>query len=204
VLRLDCTALVLFARCAGPQACLQAVCTRVLAHLRRVLARRFAYSHKALADKSPCLQVRAVLFASHYTYGVPTTPLQGKFSIPFCIALALRGYRVVAADFSPARLNDAAIMAIVPQVKVEEVSNQERWAAHIEVVLAGGHTFHADQHIVRGHPDNPMTWDDMEHKFVGLVEPVLGADTPFLLQALRDIETPGQLAQAMRLVHRQP
>lgn len=136
-------------------------------------------------------------------YVVPTTPLQGKFSIPFCIALALRGYRVVAADFSPARLNDAAIMAIVPQVEVEEVPNQERWAAHIDVMLAGGHTLHADQNIVRGHPDNPMTWNDMEHKFVGLVEPLLGADTPCLLHALRDLETPGQLAQAMRLVHRQ-
>lgn len=135
-------------------------------------------------------------------YMAPTTPLQGKFSIPFCVALALRGYRVVAADFSATRLNDAAVMAIVPRVKVEEVPNQERWEAHIEVVLAGGKMLRADQHVVRGHPENPMTWDDMEHKFVGLVEPVLGAETHPLLRALRDLEAPGQLAQVMRLVHR--
>jgi hypothetical protein len=48
-----------------------------------------------------------------------------------------------------------------------------------------------------------MTWDDMEHKFVGLVEPVLGADTHALLRALRDVETPGQLARVMRFVQRQ-
>ena len=59
---------VLFARGVGPACCLQAVCTKVLAHLHRVLARRVAYSHKALADTGPCLQVRAVLFASHYSY----------------------------------------------------------------------------------------------------------------------------------------
>jgi 2-methylcitrate dehydratase PrpD len=135
-------------------------------------------------------------------YMAPTTPLQGKFSIPFCIALALRSHRVVAADFSSERLNDAAVMAIVPRVHVEEVPDQERWAAHIDVVLAEGNTLHADQAVVRGHPDNPMTWDDMQHKFVGLVEPVLGANTPALLQALRHVEAPGQLAQAMRLVRR--
>ena len=27
-----------------------------------------AYSHRALADKSPCLQARGLLFASRYTY----------------------------------------------------------------------------------------------------------------------------------------
>jgi 2-methylcitrate dehydratase PrpD len=136
-------------------------------------------------------------------YVAPTTPLQGKFSIPFCIALALRGYHVVATDFCAERLADTAVMAIIPRVNVEEVSHQERWAAHLDVVLAGGSTLHADQYIVRGHPDNPMTWDDMEHKFVGLVEPVLGSDTHSLLHALRNVETPGQLAQVMHLVQRQ-
>jgi hypothetical protein len=32
-----------------------------------VLAHRVAYSHRALADKRPCLQARAFLFASRYT-----------------------------------------------------------------------------------------------------------------------------------------
>jgi 2-methylcitrate dehydratase PrpD len=136
-------------------------------------------------------------------YIVPMTPLQGKFSIPFCIALALRGYHVVATDFCAERLTDAAVMAIIPRIDVEEVSNQDRWAAHLDVILADGTTLHADQHVVRGHPNNPMTWDDMEHKFVGLVEPILGADTRSLLHALRNLEAPGQLAQAMHLVQRQ-
>jgi hypothetical protein len=57
-----------FALRVGPQACLQALRTRVLAHSHGVLARRLAYSHKALADKGPCLQARAVLFASRYSY----------------------------------------------------------------------------------------------------------------------------------------
>jgi hypothetical protein len=57
-----------FALRVGPQACLQAVCTKALAHSHSVLAYRWAYSHKALADTGPCLQARDVLFASRYTY----------------------------------------------------------------------------------------------------------------------------------------
>jgi 2-methylcitrate dehydratase PrpD len=61
---------------------------------------------------------------------------------------------------------------------------------------------HADQDLVLGHPDNPMTWDDMSQKFTGLVEPVLGAETAPLLQTLRHAEQPGQLQTVMQLVSR--
>jgi 2-methylcitrate dehydratase PrpD len=132
----------------------------------------------------------------------PKTPLQGKFSFPFCIALGLRGYAVVEADFCPERLNDPAILSIVPRVEVEEIADQERWASHIDVLLEGGETLHADQALVLGHPDHPMTWDDMSQKFTGLVEPVLGAETLPLLQALRQVEQPGQLPFVMKLVSR--
>jgi hypothetical protein len=66
VLWIDIPGLSPFARCAGPGACLQAVCTRVLAHAHQALARRLAYLHRARAKTCSCLQARAVLFASRY------------------------------------------------------------------------------------------------------------------------------------------
>jgi len=56
------------ARSVGPRACLQALRTRVLAHSHGALARAHTYSHRALAHTCPCLQARAVLFASRYSY----------------------------------------------------------------------------------------------------------------------------------------
>jgi 2-methylcitrate dehydratase PrpD len=141
----------------------------------------------------------ATASAHHMT---PTTPLQGKFSFPFCLALALQGYAVMETDFSPARFNDPALMAIVPCVEVEEVPDQERWAAHLEVELGSGETLHAEQRVVRGHPDNPITWDDMAQKFMGLVEPVLGVQAAALLHTLREVDKPGQFARAMDYVRR--
>jgi len=58
-------------RHVGPQACLQAVCTSVLARWHGTLARGLTSSHRALAHTCPCVQARAVLFASHYTYTPP-------------------------------------------------------------------------------------------------------------------------------------
>jgi hypothetical protein len=55
-----------FAMMVGPQAGLQAVCTRVLARLHGVLARRLAYSHRVLVHKGPCLQAERMSFASRY------------------------------------------------------------------------------------------------------------------------------------------
>ncbi len=132
----------------------------------------------------------------------PKTPLQGKFSFPYCMALGLRGYSVVEADFSETRLHDPEIMAIVPNVTVEEIADQSRWESYLEVVLEGGQIYHTDQDVVLGHPDNPMTWEDMARKFTGLVEPVLGPDAQPLLQALRHIDKPGEFANVIKLVQR--
>src|SRR5215475_11632891 len=66
--RIDFPPITPFALDTGPWTCLQAVCIRALVHSHSVLARRSAYSYKALADKGPCLQAHAVLFASRYIY----------------------------------------------------------------------------------------------------------------------------------------
>ncbi|MBI4081539.1 MAG: MmgE/PrpD family protein [Candidatus Lambdaproteobacteria bacterium] len=131
----------------------------------------------------------------------PKTPLEGKFSVPFCIAIGLSGYRAVAPDFSAATLRDPRVMAIVPVVKLQPVEGQPGHEAHLDVYLADGTHLHADTAIVIGHPDNPMGWDDLHTKFMGLVEPILGpAQGERLYETLRRFERPGTLGEAMALV----
>jgi len=135
----------------------------------------------------------------------PQTPLQGKFSMPYCIALGLRGYDAVFTDFSPERLADRRIMDIVPRVTCTEDPDLERFQARLAVILADGKRLEAETKVVLGHPDNPMTWDDMHTKFAGLVEPVLGADdSEALWDTMRDFEQPGALAKVLALVQPRP
>ncbi len=131
----------------------------------------------------------------------PRTPLEGKFSVPFCIALGLRGRRVVASDFNEATMRDVSVMDVVPVVRLEAVQGQAPHSAHLDVLLEGGERLHADTEIVIGHPDNPMSWDDLRAKFEGLVEPILGAQkTAELFETARRFDQSGSLATITALL----
>jgi len=133
---------------------------------------------------------------------VPETPLEARFSLPFCIALGLQGHAAAATDFTADRLADPALMDLVRRVALEPVPGQSRYAAHLDVHLEGGETLHADTELVLGHPQNPMRWPDMETKFTAMVAPVLGEQAPRLLETLRTFGRPGDLATALALVAR--
>ena len=131
----------------------------------------------------------------------PRTPLEGKFSVPFCIALGLRGHRAVASDFNEQMMRDASVRELVPLVELEPIAAQAPHAAHLDVYLADGERLHADTEIVRGHYQNPMSWDDLKGKFEGLVEPVLGAGkTAELYETARNFGEPGSLARLTGLL----
>lgn len=131
----------------------------------------------------------------------PRTPLEGKFSVPFCVSLGLRGYRLVATDFTEAALHDASVMEVVPVVELEVVDDQPAYQAHLDVYVAGGEHLHADTDIVLGHPDNPMSPDDFHAKFQGLVEPILGPQkTAALHELLSQFERPGTHRNVMALL----
>ena len=92
-----------FASCRATQASTQAA---------RTLAGRIA--GRAIRRVHAKVHPNALITAGKLD---PRTPLEGKFSVPFCIALALRGHAVVAADFTEAKMHNAAIMDIVPIVE---------------------------------------------------------------------------------------
>ncbi len=72
-------------------------------------------------------------------------------------------------------MHDAAVMDVVPLVELEAIQGQPPHSAHLDVFLADGEHLHANTDIVIGHPDNPMSWEDLRVKFDGLCVPVIGA-----------------------------
>lgn len=104
----------------------------------------------------------------------PQTPLQGKFSTAYCVALALNGHAAAAPDFSPERLNDPELRALVSKVTLNVVPQMEKTAASMTVTLADGRAITTDTPLALGNPGNPMQWSDLEAKFTGLSEPILG------------------------------
>lgn len=132
----------------------------------------------------------------------PQTPLEHKFSVRYCMAMGLTGYRLVASDFSDKLMQDAALKSIAAVTEVEVVPDQPQYEAHLDVFVEGeAQPLHADTTIVLGHADNPMSEDEVWGKFDGLVTPVLGAPKArSLYDLLQRFETPGNLNQIISLV----
>lgn len=132
----------------------------------------------------------------------PQTPLAHKFSVRYCMAMGLTGYRLVASDFTDKLTQDARLKAIADVTELEVVADQPQYEAHLDVYVEGeAKPLHADTTIVLGHADNPMSEDEVWGKFDGLVTPVLGADKArTLYDLLKHFEAPGNLNKVIALV----
>jgi 2-methylcitrate dehydratase PrpD len=133
----------------------------------------------------------------------PTSPTEGKFSLAYCVASALSGHAVAAADFSPARIADAGVQALGERVAVLPTEGIERWGAELEVELRGGAVEQVRIPVALGSPGNPMGWPDLERKFIALAEPVVGpARARALLALLQRFEQLGDLDELGALLGR--
>lgn len=124
----------------------------------------------------------------------PRTPLEAKFSLPFCIALGLRGYSASAADFSSARLQDSDIRQIAERVKLQAEPSLRETAARISLTTLNGSQHDAETAFALGNPENPMRWADMKAKFIALTERHLGVSADALFERLRALERAADLA----------
>jgi 2-methylcitrate dehydratase PrpD len=176
-----------YASCRATHASIQAA---------RSLAPRLA--GKKIAHVHAKVHPNAVITAGKMN---PRTPLECKFSVPFCIALGLAGYRLVASEFTEKALKDPAVNALLPLIELEVVKDQAQYEAHLTVHLEGGEILRGDTDIVLGHAQNPMSEAAFRDKFTGLVEPVLGAQKcEQLYGALNQFEQPGTLRRTMELL----
>ncbi|MFT6583634.1 MAG: 2-methylcitrate dehydratase PrpD [Alphaproteobacteria bacterium] len=128
------------------------------------------------------------------------THLEGKFSVAFCIALALNGYPVLPGDFSAERLADPKVQDIMGKVALSPDSAVGRYGSVLEIELTDGEVLRATVERSRGNPENPLSWDDLKTKFDGMVQPVLGDCTSALYDALRAIDEPDGLSETQTLI----
>lgn len=142
----------------------------------------------------------AAISSKLVAHPMPTEPLQGKFSIAFCIAISLLGYPAQLSDFSAERLADLRVQDLMPRVTLSLDPDIGRYGAIMDITLEGGEKLSATVERSRGNPENPMSWDDLKIKFDGLVAPVLGSESETLYETLRDFDAPGGLARTLKLV----
>jgi len=116
--------------------------------------------------------------------GSPGTPLAGKFDFRYCVALALHGRDVSAADFREPWHLEPEIAELAKKISTATGPRGTFAGAALTVETgAGSRTSHIT--TAKGHPGNSMDWDDMRRKFDGLVRERLGGDADVLFTAAR-------------------
>lgn len=132
--------------------------------------------------------------------GRPETPLEAKFDLKYCLAMALGGHHLSARDFMEPWRMDTTLADVAGRFTPTADAALTVAQARIEIDTTDGRTLKADIAAGKGHPGNPMTWDDMRPKFDGLVEPCFGAQTAELFALARGFGAGSTLSRLRQIV----
>jgi 2-methylcitrate dehydratase PrpD len=137
--------------------------------------------------------------AAHLANPAPATPLAGRFSLPYVVAATLVRGSAGPEIFTPQMLADPRILGLAARVSVSEdeaftAMTPARRPARVVLHYAGGGRRERTVTGSKGDPDQPMTDGELEAKFHGLCDPVIGPD-----KARRVWNGVGELEQMARL-----
>ncbi len=103
-------------------------------------------------------------------YPMPKTALEGKFSIPFCMAIAVLERRAGIAQFQDRKVRDRNVVALMKRVNLVvdeelEALGYDQVRSRIRIKLNEGRVIEGRYDVARGHPQKPMSWAELGEKF---------------------------------------
>lgn len=103
----------------------------------------------------------------------PQKPLEGKFSVQQCAALAFIKGRVTPDMFTDQWLDDPEIVGFREKIDVQLNSRLEKFETIIKVTTKNGQHYTQFIRTSKGSPEDPLTFDEMKNKFLNLAVPVI-------------------------------
>jgi 2-methylcitrate dehydratase len=136
----------------------------------------------------------------------PATRETADHSLPYCVAAALLDGAVTEASFSARRIRDPRIAALIERTTMREDPSFTRrhpqeWPCRIELTLRGGKKQAAEAPYFKGHARRPLSDAEIEQKFRGLAEGMLGKQrADAVLAAAWKLEKLGDVGQLLGLI----
>jgi len=99
----------------------------------------------------------------------PPNPYAGKFSTPYCMAVAFFDHRVGFAQFAPDRLADPAVLGLASKIHyVIDPKNEypRNFTGHLRATLADGMVLEIRRPHMRGGAHAPLTSAEIREKFL--------------------------------------
>lgn len=103
-------------------------------------------------------------------YPMPRNALEGKFSIPFCMAIAVLERKAGIAQFQDRKVRDRRVIDLMKRVTLYIDDELERLGydqvrSRLRITLKSGRVIENRYDVARGHPEKPMTWEELVEKF---------------------------------------
>ncbi|HJX13380.1 MAG TPA: MmgE/PrpD family protein [Dehalococcoidales bacterium] len=137
-------------------------------------------------------------------YDRPGNGLEAKFSMQYCVSVALLRGKVTLADFSAESLNDPAVCDIIPKISYlhpEEWEKENSLTQEVVMTLKDGREYVHRVDTPRGEPKNPMTPDELKAKFTDCARRHFSpAWINQLLEMLTDLESLSNISNLMKLL----
>ncbi|MDP1992458.1 MAG: MmgE/PrpD family protein [Syntrophales bacterium] len=140
----------------------------------------------------------------------PADEYQAKFSIPYCVAVALLKGRVGQEEFSREVRESGEIKGLLKKIRLvpdDDLGGAPgQRPARITLRASGGKTFTESAAVRKGDPEWPMTTDEKRDKFLKLTGSVWGGNTAErIFESIQELpEAPNVLnwAEGLRKIHK--
>jgi len=138
----------------------------------------------------------------------PLTPLDAMDSLPFSVAIAIVRGNVSVRDFTPDGLRDKRILQVAQKVttRLDHNFDANKGIAPglVKMTMKGGREFRKRVNVPYGHPEKPMSLQDITEKFRDCVahsaRPLAGQSIENLLEMMTTLNTLKDLSQVVHLL----
>jgi 2-methylcitrate dehydratase PrpD len=106
----------------------------------------------------------------------PKNVFEAKFSLPYCVAVAMINGTIDLTAFSKENLTDSKILDLSSKVKVTSSPryvNTLMGCAKVTIHTLNGKKYAWNVNVPKGYPKNPLTKVELEEKFMELASPIL-------------------------------
>jgi 2-methylcitrate dehydratase PrpD len=136
----------------------------------------------------------------------PDSPLAARLSIPYCVSMATAEGHISMEQFREDKIMDPKIREFMKKITVEPAPEFHQkypgtLAAHVEIRTRDGRKFEEEIIYPKGHPQNPMTDEEIKEKFRRLSLNTLDrVQTEKIIEKVYDLERAERTDELMQLL----
>lgn len=143
---------------------------------------------------------------SHFSNKTVDTPMGARVSVPYCVAIAAIDREVGQAQFTPERVRDPAVQALL--ARTETVADPEltklypdKFPARVTIGLKDGRRLTETRYFPKGDPQEKLTPAEIEAKFLSNAnERIGGAAAKEVVRLVRGLRETDDLSRLFALL----